>query len=387
MPVEFLTFRNDVRYTHTCMKKVFIIVAMLIAAGAGGFFFYRAFHSDTASYGSVNVNIGAVDEKAVAEMCKNTSGHARVVCLADELKKTLGSDLLAKTQLAYSVADAQKWSNFPPAGYRNRIGPTLDKFTKEQLAVIKGILKEAMGSAASEGYDEIEQILNADDFLKANITGSDGGFSSGNFHIAFLGTPAGTGIWQLYFGGHHLAVSLTYRDGKLIGATPSFRGVEPFETFTQNGRANMPMKQEQETFAAMLGALDENEQKTAKLGQTFTDIIAGPQKDKSFPPARSGIRAGDLSREKQELVLKAIETYAGDINEADSRVIMEKYKTELAETYVAYSGTIGLNTVNDYVRIDGPSVWIEISMQRAASWTGIHPHTVWRDKNTDYGAN
>jgi Protein of unknown function (DUF3500) len=370
------------------MKKILIILGIVITVLIGGFALYRSFFSGPANtFAAVNVNIGAVDGKSMTEMCKDTSGHARLVCLADELKKTVSSDLLAKLQLGYSVADAQKWSNFPPAGYNNRVGPTLDQFTKEQLAIIKAILKEATGTAAHEGYDEIEEIMNADDFLIANVPSDRGGFSSGNYHFAFLGTPSNTGTWQLYFGGHHLAVSNTYEDGKLIGATSSFRGVEPFGSFTQNGRENNPMQQEQETFAAMLGSLDENEQKTAKLGQTFTDIIAGPQKDKNFPSSQFGLRVGNLSPEKQALVIKAIETYVGDMSDANSRVIMEKYKAELAETYVAYSGTTGLNTVNDYVRIDGNSVWIEISMQRAASWNGIHPHTVWRDKNTDYGGN
>ena len=252
---------------------------------------------------------------------------------------------------------------------------------------MKAILKEAAGTAANEGYDEIEQILNADDFLKANITGRDGGFGSGNFHLAFLGTPSHAGTWQLYFGGHHLAVAFTFKDGKLVGATPSFRGVEPFEKFTQNGRENQPMKQEQDAFAAMLGALDQNEKNKARLGQTFTDIIAGPQKESNFPASASGLRVGDLSREKQELVIKAIEKYVIDAADADAKAVIEKYRNEFADTFIAYSGTPGMNTVNDYVRIDGPSVWIEISMQRAASWTGIHPHSVWRDKRTDYGGN
>lgn len=370
------------------MKKIIIAIGVVITALGGGYAVSRSLVFNTStSYGSINVNIGALDEKAATQICRGASSHSRIVCLANELKKTLKSDLLAKLQLTYSVTDAQKWSNFPPAGYRNRVGPTLDKFTKEQLAIIKAILKEAAGTAANEGYDEIEQILNADDFLKANITGRDGGFSSGNYHLAFLGTPSNIGIWQLYFGGHHLAVGLTYKDGKIVGVTPAFRGVEPFETFTQNGRENMPMKQEQEAFAAMLGSLNANEQKTAKLSQIFKDIIVGPQKDSNFPSSPSGIRVGNLSKEKQALVIKAIETYVEDVADKDLPVIMKKYKTELPNTYIAFSGTTDLNTVNDYVRIDGSSVWIEISMQRAASWNGIHPHSVWRDKKTDYGGN
>lgn len=368
------------------MKKIFIVIGVLIALSVGGYAIYHSFFSSS-SYGSVNVNIGGVDERTIAGMCRNTSGHSRLVCLTDELKKTLDGELLTKLQLPYSIEDARKWSNFPPAGYRNRVGLTLDKFSKEQLAVVKAILKEAAGTAANEGYDEIEQILNADDFLKANITGNDGGFSSGNFHIALLGTPSNSGKWQLYFGGHHLAVGLTYNDGNIIGTTPSFRGVEPFETFTQNGRENMPLKQEQNAFAAMLNALDENERKIAKADKTFSDIIVGPQKDNTFPSAPIGVRVGDLSEEKQTLVRRAITTYTGDVADADFQIVMEKYRSELADTYIAFSGTPDLNTINDYVRIDGPSIWIEISMQRAASWNGIHPHSVWRDKKTDYGGN
>jgi hypothetical protein len=367
------------------MKKQLVIAGVIVAVFICGYAIARSFFPGQ-SWGSVNIHLGSIDERVAARVCQDRSGHARLVCLTDELKKTLSSDLLAQLQLNYSVADAERWSNFPPAGYRNRIGPTLDQFNPQQLAVIKAILKEAAGTAANEGYDEIEQILNADDYLRGIDSGA--GFSSGNFHIAFLGAPSNTGLWQFYFGGHHLAVSLTYRDGKLVGATPSFRGVEPFGTFTENGRENQPLNQERDAFAAMLGALDDGEKSKAKLGQTYTDIIVGPQKDNNFPSSPGGVRVGDLSKEKQELVVRAMETYVFDTADPDAKEIMKKYRDELADTYVAYSGTPDMNTINDYVRIDGPSAWIEFSMQRAPTLkTGIHPHSVWRDKRTDYGGN
>lgn len=366
------------------MKKVLIGISLLLILAVIGYFGYGYFA--TMSYGTVNVNLGSIDEKSVT-VCKDKSGNSRIVCLADELKKTASGEVLAALQLNYSVDDAKKWSNFPPAGYRNRVGTTLDKFSKDQLAIVKAILIEATGTAKNEGYDEIEQILNADDFLFAKSTGRNGGFSSGNFHLAFLGKPSEKDLWQLYFGGHHLAVGMTFKGGKLISATPSFRGVEPFEKFTQNGRENQPMKNEQEAFAAMLNSLDEKEKATAKLSQTFSDIIVGPQKDNNFPILRNGVKVSDLSAEKQNLVVKAIETYINDSAGLDAKIIIEKYKSEFADTFIAFSGTTDLNTENDYVRIDGTSVWIEISMQGGRSWTGIHPHSVWRDKRSDYGGN
>jgi Protein of unknown function (DUF3500) len=368
------------RKTAMLCALVLAMGALIILAQQNG----RSF----ANYTNASVALGKIDAAAVDSHCTGMKGHRRLVCLADALKKGLGPDLTSKLQLPYSVEDAQKWSNFPPAGYRNRIGPTLGEFTPAQLVIIKAMLKEATGIAANEGYDEIEQILNADDYLKENAGGRGrGGFASGNFHLAFLGTPADRGIWQLYFGGHHLAFGTTYKDGVLIGATPSFRGVEPFSAFTQNGRENQPMVQEQRAFAAMLGGLRAEQQSKARLSQTYTDIIVGPQKDNTFPSTHAGVRTGDLTRQQQDLILRAIETYVRDIDPPDAEAILKKYRSELPETYVAYAGTVAMNTENDYVRIDGPSVWIELSMQPGRSLPGIHPHSVWRDRTTDYGGN
>lgn len=335
-------------------------------------------------YTNRSVPLGAVST-AEAERSCTSNGHARLLCFAELLKKDLSDSLKSRLQLAYSVTDARRWSNFPPMGYRDRVGPTLADFTPAQLGVIKAMLREATGIAAGEGYDEIEQIMNADDFLKNNTNSS--GFASGNYQIAFLGTPAAAGTWELYFGGHHLAFGSTFKDGKLIGATPSFRGVEPFTTFRENGRENAPMAEERVAFAAMLGGLSDSETAKAKLSQTFTDIIVGPQRDDNFPTTKAGVRVGDLSRAKQDLVMRAIQTYVSDIDSPNAKFIIDKYREQLAETFVAFSGTPTVNAENDYVRIDGPSVWIEFSMQPGRSVPGIHPHSVWRDRKSDYGGN
>ena len=142
--------KHSFRYTDANMKKIIILWGMVIIAVIGGFLLYSKFFSGS-SFTSVNIQLGAIDEKAAAELCQEKSGHARLVCLTDELKKTVSGDLLADLQREYSVADAQKWSNFPPVGYRNRIGPTLDRFNPSQLAIVKAILKEAAGTAADEG--------------------------------------------------------------------------------------------------------------------------------------------------------------------------------------------------------------------------------------------
>jgi hypothetical protein len=60
--------------------------------------------------------------------------------------------------------------------------------------------------------------------------------------------------------------------------------------------------------------------------------------------------------------------------------------TALASTYVAYAGSGDVTTSGSYIRVDGPRVWIEFSVQRGVIFSSdIHFHTIWRDKVGDYG--
>ncbi len=338
--------------------------------------------ADLSRYANTNVDLGAL---APATPCGTDAGHTRLVCLADALKATITPDLLAELERPYTVADAKQWSNFPPMGFPGRIGPTLGDFTPEQRSLIKAILQDAASDTTNEGYDELEQVLNADDYLIENT--GETGFSSSNYHIAFLGTPAATGTWQLYFGGHHFAMTNTYTNGVLSGATPSFRGVEPFVPFTQNGRENAPMLQEQAAFAAALAALTPDELAKATLAGTYTNIVAGPQQDDAIPTTPEGLRLGETTPAVQALVLAAVETFVRDIHPTGADAIMASYAAGIADTHLGFSGTPTVNAENDYVRVDGPGVWIEFSLQPGRSIEGIHPHSVWRDKTADYGGN
>lgn len=320
--------------------------------------------------------------------CASYLGHAQLVCLADEFKKQLDSTQLAAVQRSYVLAEAKKWSNLPQSlvqSANKRIGLNFGAMTTTQIQYAKALIKAAAGTVAYEGWDEIQQIMNADDYLLANGGGSI--YGAGNYYIALLGTPAATGTWSLQFGGHHLAFANTYANGLLTGATPAFRSSEPFAAFTMGGIQNQPLVQERSALSAMLTALSPAEQASAKLASTFTDILVGPQKDGQFPATPSGLKVGTLTQTQKDLVMAAIRTYTDDISPANAEALLARYKNEIDNTYISFSGTTGLLTQNDYVRIDGPSVWIEYSTQRGIVLAPTHPHTVWRDKTRDYGGN
>jgi Protein of unknown function (DUF3500) len=335
---------------------------------------------------SQNTKSKEVTPASNASINLNKGGIEKIVTLANAFKTSLSEEQLKIVQLPYSKTDAAKWSNFP-ATFRNakRVGLNFGSMNASQILLAKELLKEVSGSITNEGYDELQQLLNADDYLKANGGGRD--YGSEQYYIAFLGTPATAGLFEIQFGGHHTAFANTYKDGVLTGGTPSFRGVEPYDIFTWEGKNNQPMNQEQATLSAMLTALTASEQATAKLNKSFGDLLAGPGRDGSFPTVPSGIQCSSLNAAQQKLVLNAIKTYTGDIDDANAAAFMKKYTNELDNTFISWSGNPSLTVRNDYVRIDGPSVWIEYSCQGGIVLRGNHPHSVWRDKIKDYGGN
>lgn len=313
-----------------------------------------------------------------------TTTTAKVVCAAEAFLATLSNAQKTAVVLDYNKTNAIKWSNLP-CGSSCRVGLQLSSLTTAQVSAALAVVEAATGTTANEGYDEIRQIRAADDVLG---TVNNMGYSSGIYFIAFLGTPSTTGTWQLQFGGHHLAVNMTYNAGAIKGATPVFEGVEPRSWTAANGTVYAPLNSEQATMAAMLAALSSDQLASAKLSSTFSDVVLGPNNDGKFPATKAGIRVSSLNSAQQALVLAAMKPWVQDTDEATAARLLAAYESELADTFIAYSGNASLTNNADYVRIDGPGVWIEFVCQTGVVYPNqIHYHSIWRDHTRDYGGN
>lgn len=315
-----------------------------------------------------------------------TSSVSAVVTAANAFLATLSTTQQAAVVLTYNQTNAIKWSNLP-CGSSCRVGLQLSSLTAAQITAALAVVQAATGTTTNEGYDEAMQIRAADDILVSQGGASSSNYSSGIYFIAFLGTPSLTGTWQFQFGGHHLAINNTYNAGAVKGATPKFEGVEP-KTWTANGTTYAPLNQEQSTMAAMLASLSSTQLASAKLSSTFSDVVLGPNADGKFPTTKVGIQVSTLSTDQQALVLAAMKPWVVDADDATAASLLATYQSELANTYIAYSGNATLTANADYVRIDGPSVWIEFVCQSGVVYQSqIHYHSIWRDHTRDYGGN
>ncbi|WP_030442000.1 DUF3500 domain-containing protein [Actinoplanes subtropicus] len=380
---------------------------------------------------------GASTKPAAARPQVRGTGVAAVVNAANAFLATLSDDQKAQVLLDFSQANATNWSNLPE-GIVTRVGIQLGTLDDEQLAAAKAVVKAATGTGKGTGFDQVTQILKADDILAAAEAGStssatadpsvtatadptdsataeptdtatadpsasasdaptgtppSGGpggggglnYGSGIYFLSFLGTPSLTGTWQLHFGGHHLALNITFKDGKVTGSTPFFIGVEP-TSFTTDGTTYQPLSAQRDGMLKLLGSLTTAQQATAKLTESFGDVLLGPGQDGQFPTTKEGIAVSQLSPAQKKLVLAAMRPWVSMVDNATTRMLLTTYEKQLNQTFVAFSGGTGLDTQGDYVRIDGPGVWIEFICQNGIVFQSqIHFHTVYRDHTRDYG--
>jgi hypothetical protein len=137
----------------------------------------------------------------------------------------------------------------------------------------------------------------------------------------------------------------------------------------------------------MLAGLTDAQRKNAEITSgTFDDLVMGPGKDNGQFPTSEGLLVSQLDATQKALVTAAIQAYVGDLSTDAAAKVMAQYTSELDQTRIGWANNTGPNEENSYIRIDGPSVWIEFINTRSMSTPNIHFHSVYRDKNNDYGS-
>jgi uncharacterized protein DUF3500 len=326
---------------------------------------------------------------AVAKAAAPKSLTARAVAAAEAFKSSLSSSQRASVQYAFgSSAKEAGWSNLPTT-FVKRNGIKIADLSDTQRAKLKALLTTIL---SSQGYGDEEAVRKADTYLSGQPNKNDGGpvgdnattYGEGLYSVAFFGTPSRSEKWTVQFGGHHLAIHMTF-SGAAVSNTPYFIGVEPRAPFKVNGKTYQPLKDEAKALFGAVQSLNSSQQAKAKLSQTFDDVLVGPQKDGQFP-TRQGVTVSTLSRKQRALVTKAIWSYLGDAPTKVAKARLKLYVEQYAKTSVAWSGSTDGTTTGSYARIQGPRVWIEIATQNGIVLSGTHYHSIERDIKSDYAA-
>lgn len=444
----------------------------IAGATKAGYTIPAATGADAGSYTvTVNNTAGSVTSTAVALRVNQLSAGtntAAVVNAANAFLATLSTDqkTLAASSTStstvlfdYSLANAIQWTNLPGARHGLRLNGTTLNGT--QLAAASTVIAQALSAT---GIGLANELRAADDVLAnaqasgagtgpgmgggmppvgtgAPPAGADtgapptgggmgagaGGYGSGQYSIAFIGTPSKTSAWMLQLVGHHLAYNITYNAG-MVSATPNFLGVEPPNWSVDAGGAvsvtapaatpgvrHAPMEAQRKAVYNLAESIyaDSASAAAAKLSGTFTDVIMGASgntdanfQSLSYPTTGRGLQYSAMNTTQQAYVRAAIRAWVGNQATDVAATLLAAYLSDdaLNSTYVAYG--FGQNGVkadfgaypnaaasplaaqHSYIRIDGPRVWIEFVVQQGIVFgNNVHYHTIWRDKTADYGGS
>jgi hypothetical protein len=315
----------------------------------------------------------------------------KVVASANAFLATLSDAERARCAFTFASSQRTGWSNLP-TGIFQRSGLRLGDLTTRQREAALELVRSAL---SREGYQKVTNIMNGDEVLKNAGGGRTGGrqgaagpggpgrggirFGLDEYYIALLGAPSTTAPWMIQFGGHHLAINVT-----LIGPnhvmTPSLPAAQP-AMYTLNGETIRPLGRENDKAFALINALDSAQRKEAILNYQVADLVLGPGADgKVIQP--EGIRASKMDAGQQARLLDLAHEWVGILNDEAATAKMTEIKTNLPQTYFAWSGSTQ-NGGLAYYRIQGPTLVIEYAPQQGDI---DHIHTIYRDPTNDYGA-
>jgi len=308
----------------------------------------------------------------------NSAVTARVVASANAFLATLSDAERAKGSFGFTSSQRTGWSNLPTGAFK-RNGLRLGDMTARQRQAALALVAAAL---SREGYQKVTDIMNGDEALQ-NARGARGGggvqFGLDEYYIALLGTPSATAPWILQFGGHHLAINVTVVGSNNV-LTPSLPATQPAR-YVLNGQTIRPLGDENDKGFALINALDAAQQKQAVLNYRVSDLVLGPGADgKVIQP--EGIQGSALTPSQQSLLLDVAHEWVGILNDAAASAKMAELKSDIAQTWFAWSGETK-NGGLAYYRIQGPTVIIEYAPQQGDL---DHIHTIYRDPTNDYGA-
>ena len=364
---------------------------------------------------------------ASATVAQKQTTTAQIVSTANAFLRTLDESQLQHVMYAFDD-DSQRarWSNFP-TGFVPRGGISLKDMTPQQQTAAIKLLATVL---SPRGLEKVQQIRQADDDFKANgskrgprgggppppgaggptpqadappdagqgpqgpagpgssgpkARGPAGGamFGSDLYYISFLGNPSETTPWMLQFGGHHLALNITIA-GSNGALTPSLTGAQPAQ-FQLDGKTIRPLGGESDKGLALVSSLTDEQRKKAILNYRVADLVLGPGQDgKKISP--EGLKATEMNDRQRAMLLDLIGEWTGIANETAAKIRMDQMKSDLSETWFAWSGSAtaasGTN-ITAYYRIQGPHLVIEYAPQNDEP--SNHVHTMYRDPTNDYG--
>ena len=310
-----------------------------------------------------------------------------VVQAASQFIGSLTPEQRKATTFAADDIEWRRWNNVHRA---TRAGISFKEMSEAQRARAFALLEAGL---SARGLEKARNVMKLNETI-AEITSNFTEYGEGLYNLTVMGEPSEKEPWGWQLEGHHLIVNY-FVLGDQVVMTPAFMGSEPVIAEAGKYAGTRVLQEEQDKGLAFMRALTSDQQQKATIepgrktvnkaqGQAFRDNLQLPY---------AGLKVSELNTKQRALLVDAIQEYVNNMDAGHARVRMEEVRAHLDDTYFAWIGESGPDSVF-YYRIHSPVVLIEFDHQTPVALPGArvptrqHIHTVVRTPNgNDYGTD
>ncbi len=307
---------------------------------------------------------------------------------AETFLASLTAEQRAKTMFPVDDDEWRKWMN---QHFYVRQGVSLKEMTGTQRDAAFDLMR---ASLSAKGMKLTRDIMHLNETL-AELSNDHEFLGEWLYYITVMGKPSATEPWGWQLDGHHAIINY-FVLGDQVVMTPYFAGSEPVIATSGKYKGTVILQEEQNKGLAMLETLTDAQRKKAILSfsKTGNNNLTEAFKD-NVVLDYTGVRVSELSAAQRRQLVELIDLYVSNMDDGHARVKMDEVKQHLDNTWFAWIGGTGADSVF-YYRIHSPVILIEFDHQRPANLakfatdpnlpTRQHIHVVVRTPNgNDYG--
>lgn len=306
-----------------------------------------------------------------------TNSALMMSAAADAFISSLSQDQRGRATFTFDDEQRFDWHFIP----RARKGIPFKDLDSAQRLLGAALLGAGLGQ---RGLIRAATIMSLDAILREIEQGTGPVRDPELYFLSIFGNAGSDKSWGWRVEGHHLALNFTLIDGKAVASTPAFFGANPAEVLQGERKGLRALAPEEDLARKLIKSLDDKQRAQAVVSEKAPTDILSTNLRKAEPLKPAGLQTSKLGQKQQEILMSLLNEYIARHAPDIAAARFDRVRAAgLGNIYFAWAGGFEKGQPH-YYRIQGPSFLVEYdNVQNNAN----HIHTVWRDFNSDFGAD
>jgi hypothetical protein len=296
---------------------------------------------------------------------------------AETFIRSLSAEQRAKATFAFEDEQRLDWHFIP----RARKGIPFKELDSAQRLLGNALMSAGLGQG---GIVRARTIMSLDEVLRELEQGKGPVRDPELYFLSIFGGARSGKAWGWRVEGHHLSLNFTLLEGKHTASTPAFFGANPAEVLQGPRKGVRALAPEEDLARLLIKSLDDTQRSQAVVNNSAPSDILSTNLRRAEALKPAGLQTSQLGQKQQDILMTLLNEYASRHAPDIAKARLDRVRAAgLGSIFLAWAGGFEKGQPH-YYRIQGPSFLIEYdNVQNNAN----HIHTVWRDFNSDFGAD